>query len=74
VLLILPIFRVSSQSAPTAPVGNKVLHAPFWKQHVLAPSTFLPVSVGSGHKRVTLVDALTIAANLVKSYSVRRSK
>jgi hypothetical protein len=27
------------------------------------PSTFLPVSVGSGHKQVTLVDALTIAAN-----------
>jgi hypothetical protein len=27
------------------------------------PDTFLPVSIGSGHKQVTLVDALTVAAN-----------
>jgi hypothetical protein len=30
---------------------------------VAYPDTFLPVSIGSGHEQVTLVDALTIAAN-----------
>jgi hypothetical protein len=30
---------------------------------VAYPDTFLPVSIGAGHKQVTLVDALTVAAN-----------
>jgi hypothetical protein len=30
---------------------------------VAYPDTYLPVSIGTGHKQVTLIDALTIAAN-----------
>jgi hypothetical protein len=30
---------------------------------VAYPDTFLPVSIGSGHKQVTLIDGLTVAAN-----------
>jgi hypothetical protein len=30
---------------------------------VAYPDTFLPVNIGSGHRQVTLVDALTVAAN-----------
>jgi hypothetical protein len=30
---------------------------------ITSPDVFLPVSIGTGHKQVTLVDALTVAAN-----------
>ena len=30
---------------------------------ISSPDTFLPVTIGAGHEKVTLVDALTIAAN-----------
>jgi hypothetical protein len=30
---------------------------------IASPDAFLPFSIGTGHKRVTLVDALTVAAN-----------
>jgi hypothetical protein len=30
---------------------------------IASPDAFLPVSIGTGHKRVTLVGALTVAAN-----------
>ena len=31
-----------------------------------SPDTFIPVSIGAGHKRVTLVDAMAVAANPAK--------
>ena len=30
---------------------------------IASPDTFLPVTIGAGHKKVTLVDALIVAAN-----------
>jgi hypothetical protein len=30
---------------------------------IASPDTFIPISIGTGHKQVTLVDALTVAAN-----------
>jgi hypothetical protein len=57
--LVHPIRSYRARSGRTAPCT--ILEAAC--ACVAYPDTFLPVSIGSGHKQVTLVDALTVAAN-----------
>jgi hypothetical protein len=57
--LVHPIRSYRTRSARTTPCT--ILEAAC--ACVAYPDTFLPVIIGSGHKQVTLVDALTVAAN-----------
>jgi hypothetical protein len=57
--LIHPLRSYRTRSARTAPCT--ILEAAC--ACIAYPDTFLPVSIGSGHKQITLVDALTVAAN-----------
>jgi hypothetical protein len=54
-----PIRSYRTRSAQTAPCT--ILEAAC--ACIASPDTFLPVKIGVGHKQVTLVDALTVAAN-----------
>jgi hypothetical protein len=57
--IVHPIRSYRSRSAQTAPCT--ILEAAC--ACVASPDTFLPVSIGGGHKQVTLIDGLSVAAN-----------
>ena len=57
--IVHPIRSYRTRSAQTAPCT--ILEAAC--ACVAFPDTFVPVTIGSGHKQVTLVDGLAVAAN-----------
>jgi hypothetical protein len=57
--IVHPIRSYRTRNAQTAPCT--ILEAAC--ACVASPDTFIPVSIGSGHKQVTLVDGLAVAAN-----------